>query len=995
MANPQPFAPAQSTPYAQTQRVEDQTSPISQVLNALGLTREDLERRSAQMREFLTAGQFSAADGAPPSSRVSSQISSSTAESRSLSRASSSTDVFTRHLSRESSVSTHDASPGPPVKPEPEEEDLPTHTRPFVDTMEMVLERQRLNRKHKRSRKHDDLPTWTPLPQIHSPGPRDASPPVAGPSKSNTDWASYQDRPNSAVQRPPVTPMRSKYYREHTSYPGPEVPVIKAESPSPARVPNRAPPSAYPYPYLYYSAYASQQSQFLSLPFRTAQASTSTNLKTPAKPIRSQRDSSSPNKSPLPPSSPPDALSPASSPAARLVNIVSSPGPMDELAADEPRPPPYTLPPGPYSDQRPHHSYAALIGQAILSSQDHRLTLQEIYEWIVTVYPHFKRGERTWMNSIRHVLSTTIHFRKISRERSAGRSHWAIFDEDLHCFLDGGYRKPGTVPKRGGAGAPRAKPKKRTADEVEEDDTSPSTLARKSAKRSKKNAPPAAPIIPPIIAEHPPGLLPALVHPQGKPKPTQPATHHQTYYESCVAAPPPGFLSSEATHPPLPNPSYRLIASDVSSAAVKSPSRPVNKDYDIESEDEPEVAPSSPVLPPSSPVAPTSTPERIPQSDLPSSSPASVPALTPNRSSSSPILSNDNAVPSSDMDPPAGQQEPHIRVSEQQTPEDVPQSAASVVVVGLDDRSLAIQDEEDTVEVQDTEDKGFAGSLRPVQFWDDAGDSEGLQPGIELQGSANHEDSDDSDDDEEDVPLMLISQANRMEREKAKTIKIKVRPLVRMPTSPTLHRRKTATAARNVNKNGKRKKAKAAAPATPPRNNNRRKSLVSPVHTPLSHRGLHMSPSASLAHYKSNLDPPPTLMYGASSSRLPALSQGEGDLNDAGEGPSDLLRTPSRKRNAATSSAHPITPRRLLFPMDSSSPYRTPGGGMLSASPFRTPGGRGGIFDPHDPSTLLDEELSSLGAAGRDSPAGLFGKASLYDSPNPLDGSPGKWARWW
>ncbi|KAJ7760423.1 hypothetical protein B0H16DRAFT_1719924 [Mycena metata] len=332
----------------------------------------------------------------------------------------------------------------------------------------------------------------------------------------------------------------------------------------------------------------------------------------------------------------------------------------------------------------------------------------------------------------------------------------------------------------------------------------------------------------------------------------------------------------------------------------------------------------------------------------------------------------------------AGQHEPQIRVSEQRTPEDVPQSAASVVVVGLDDTSMAIQDEQDTVEVQDTEDKGFTGSLRPVQFWDDAGDSESLQPGIELQGSANHEDSDDSDDD---VPLMLNG-------ERAKTIKIKVRPLARMPTSPTLHRRKTATAARNVNKNGKRKKAKAAAPATPPRNN-RRKSLVSPVHTPLSHGGLHVSPSASLAHYKSNLDPPPTLMYGASSSRLPALSQGEGDLNDAGERPSDLLRTPSRKRNAATSSAHPITPRRLLFLIDSSSPYRTPGGGMLSASPFRTPGGRGGIFDPHHPSTLLDEELSSLGAAGRDSPAGLFGKASLYDSPNPLDGIPGKWARWW
>jgi len=155
-----------------------------------------------------------------------------------------------------------------------------------------------------------------------------------------------------------------------------------------------------------------------------------------------------------------------------------------------------------------------------------------------------------------------------------------------------------------------------------------------------------------------------------------------------------------------------------------------------------------------------------------------------------------------------------------------------------------------------------------------------------------------------------------------------------------------------------------------------------------------MSPSASLAHFKSHLDPPPTLVYGAASSSRPS-TQGDDDHDE--DEPSDLLRTPARKRNAASSSAHPITPKRLLFGIDSSSPFRTPGGGTLSASPFRTPGGSrgGGIFDPHDPSTLLDEELSSLGAVGRDSPAGLFGKGTLYESPNPLDGSPGKWARWW
>ncbi|KAJ7502360.1 hypothetical protein B0H11DRAFT_1650166, partial [Mycena galericulata] len=79
----------------------------------------------------------------------------------------------------------------------------------------------------------------------------------------------------------------------------------------------------------------------------------------------------------------------------------------------EPNSPRYILPPGPYSDERPPVTYAALIGQAILSSQDHSLALRDIYRWIAIVYPHFKLGETTWMNSIRHVLSTTTHFRKV------------------------------------------------------------------------------------------------------------------------------------------------------------------------------------------------------------------------------------------------------------------------------------------------------------------------------------------------------------------------------------------------------------------------------------------------------------------------------------------------------------------------------------------------------------------------------------------------------
>ena len=152
-------------------------------------------------------------------------------------------------------------------------------------------------------------------------------------------------------------------------------------------------------------------------------------------------------KSPLPASSPPPAQSsPFSSPtkraSAHVVNLVSSPGPMGPPPSESDYPTlPYLLPPGPYSSKKPDISYAALVGRAILASPQHALTLQEIYDYITLVYPHFKRGETTWMNSIRHVLSTTACFRKHTRERSVGRTLWAIWDCDLECFKNGGFNK--------------------------------------------------------------------------------------------------------------------------------------------------------------------------------------------------------------------------------------------------------------------------------------------------------------------------------------------------------------------------------------------------------------------------------------------------------------------------------------------------------------------------------------------------------------------------
>ena len=140
-----------------------------------------------------------------------------------------------------------------------------------------------------------------------------------------------------------------------------------------------------------------------------------------------------------------------------------------------------------------------------------------------------------------------------------------------------------------------------------------------------------------------------------------------------------------------------------------------------------------------------------------------------------------------------------------------------------------------------------------------------------------------------------------------------------------------------------------------------------------------MSPSASLVHYKSNLDPPPLYNRGQA----------------ADDGDDDPMQTP-RKHGSKSDTSNlfeaPVTPKKLIFPSGlDDSPFRTPNG----ASPFRTPGLRS-IMDPHDPRTLLDEELNRINNSYGDSPAGLFGKGRgslLYDSPG-LD-SPGKWSKWW
>ncbi|RVE47266.1 hypothetical protein evm_008063 [Chilo suppressalis] len=92
-----------------------------------------------------------------------------------------------------------------------------------------------------------------------------------------------------------------------------------------------------------------------------------------------------------------------------------------------------------YTHAKPPYSYISLITMAIQNSSTRMLTLSEIYQFIMDLFPFYRQNQQRWQNSIRHSLSFNDCFVKVPRtpDKPGKGSFWTLHPDSGNMFENG------------------------------------------------------------------------------------------------------------------------------------------------------------------------------------------------------------------------------------------------------------------------------------------------------------------------------------------------------------------------------------------------------------------------------------------------------------------------------------------------------------------------------------------------------------------------------